>query len=80
MFILNPNPASIFCPGNVVCFFTSAAYIHFMYFRLYFFMEANKMLPDQTDHKEAVFLSLYILPGARFRALSAGVHCTLRVV
>ena len=21
---------------------------------------------------------LYILPGARFRALSAGVHCTLR--
>ena len=27
------------------------------------------------------FLSffLYILPGARFRALSAGVHCTLRV-
>ena len=22
---------------------------------------------------------LYILPGARFRALSAGVHCTLRV-
>ena len=28
-----------------------------------------------------VFLSffLYILPGARFRALSAGVHCTLRV-
>ena len=27
------------------------------------------------------FLSffLYILPGARFRALSAGVHCTLRI-
>ena len=25
------------------------------------------------------FFFLYILPGARFRALSAGVHCTLRV-
>ena len=31
--------------------------------------------------KRPFFLSffLYILPGARFRALSAGVHCTLRV-
>ena len=26
-----------------------------------------------------VSFSIYILPGARFRALSAGVHCTLRV-
>ena len=25
------------------------------------------------------FLFLYILPGARFRALSAGAHCSLRV-
>ena len=25
------------------------------------------------------FFFLYILPGARFRALSAGAHCTLRV-
>ena len=26
------------------------------------------------------FFFFYILPGARFRALSAGVHCTLRVI
>ena len=28
---------------------------------------------------QAFSFFLYILPGARFRALSAGVHCTLRV-
>ena len=28
---------------------------------------------------ETLSFFLYILPGARFRALSAGVHCTLRV-
>ena len=44
-----------------------------------------KHFTEFTDFSVVVmlchFLSffLYILPGARFRALSAGVHCTLRV-
>ena len=39
------------------------------------------LLYRQNPELVWAFLSffLYILPGARFRALSAGVHCTLRV-
>ena len=39
-FRVNLDPATSFCHENVVCFFTSAAYIQ-MHFRLDFFMEAN---------------------------------------
>ena len=35
------------------------------------------MLGNYLQQTTSFFL--YILPGARFRALSAGVHCTLRV-
>ena len=44
--IIKAYYANIFCPVNVVCFFTSDAYIE-VYFRQDFFMEANSMSPDQ---------------------------------
>ena len=34
---------------------------------------------NMQDSQVLLSFFLYILPGARFRALSAGVHCTLRV-
>ena len=38
---------------------------------------ANTLIVQMAPRTLHIFL--YILPGARFQALSAGVHCTLRV-
>ena len=48
-FLIDPKSTIIFPPENVVCFFTSAAYIQ-VHFRLGLFMEAANMDPDQTTH------------------------------
>ena len=43
------------------------------------FIASFAQLTSFRDVGSSFSFFLYILPGARFRALSAGVHCTIRV-
>ena len=65
-----------YCPENVVCILTSAAYIQ-VHFRLDFTMDANTINPDQTAPWQQSNQGPYIVQYQAFRFMVGPGHCPM---